>query len=45
MFYQNIETIFEIHMRLQKLEDPRLVILHMLAEMELEERGLLNDIR
>lgn len=44
VFYQNIEVIYDIDLRIKKLEDYRLIILHMLTEMELTERGLLNDI-
>lgn len=42
IFVDNIDIMYEIHLKLKEMEDYRLVVLHMLSEMELEERGILK---
>lgn len=42
IFVDNIDVIFEISQKIKGLEDYRLVVLHMLSEIELEDRGLLK---
>lgn len=42
IFEKNIEILYEIHLKIKGLEDYRLVVLHMMAEMELKERGIIK---